>query len=327
MKEMIETMRKSYIKRLARMITAKGNPCTEDLEDVLDKMDMLAVEIIRYDEKTLMLPLEIKRMVAFIVSPSHYITYDTKRDGDYLTVTASLFWTPNDLLPAGVGFVRSNINNFGSYDWTTSPETKECQFEAALRGSAATRAYYDAGIGLGFGDELPDPEVVEKKKSNTDLDNIPDPQAAKTAKGGKKPGRPPKTNTEKTDNGSSADQVNGSKGSQEPRASSLTEGETTDPTNIAKAEIKKETVEKESFPLEGTPSTDNAPSYTLEEALNTRADMGAYKGYTLREILESKPKGLIWLFNKNSAVKEQVLIVIKSDLEVYSLFCENHNNM
>lgn len=325
MKEMIETMRKSYIKRLARMITAKGSSCTEDLEDVLDKMDALALEIIRYDEKTLMLPLEIKRMVAFIISPSHYITYDTKRDGDYLTVTASLFWTPNDLLPAGVGFVRSNINNFGSYDWTTSPETKECQFEAALRGSAATRAYYDAGIGLGFGDELPDPEVVEKKKSGTDLDKIPDPQAAKGGKRSKKTTRQPETTTEETDNDSSTNQENESKDTRKPGAYSPAEGEAADPTNAAKEDING-SVKKGTTSLEGAPAN-MAPSYTLEEALNTRADMGAYKGYTLGEILESKPKGLIWLFNKNSAVKEQVLTVIKSDPEVYSLFCENRSNM
>lgn len=321
MKEMIETMQKSYIKRLARMITAKGNPCTEDLEDVLDKLDVLALDITRYDEKTLVLPLEIKRMVAFIVSPSHYVTYDTKRDGDYLTVTASLFWTPDDLLPAGVGFVKSNINMFGSYDWTTNLEAKECQFEAALRGSAATRAYYDAGIGLGFGDELPDPEVVEKKQSDSEQDKVPDPQAAK---GGRKPGRKPKITSEKIEDNPSADQTDDSK---KPLGTSTVEDKATEEKNVAEGDTEPQVDELVNTPVEYPPTTDNVASCSLEEALKTKADMGAYKGYTLQQILENKPKGLIWLFNKNSAVKEQALTVIKSDPDLYKLFCENSNNM
>ncbi|MDE6626799.1 MAG: hypothetical protein K2K56_10600 [Lachnospiraceae bacterium] len=321
MKEMIETMQKSYIKRLARMITAKGNPCNEDLEDVLDKLDVLALDITRYDEKMLVLPLEIKRMVAFIVSPSHYMTYNTKREGDYLTVTASLFWSPDDLLPAGVGFVKSNINMFGSYDWTTTQEAKECQFEAALRGSAASRAYYDAGIGLGFGDELPDPEVVEKKQSNSDMGKIPDPQAAKN---GRKPGRKAKVSPEKVENNPTANQKDESENSLDIANSG---GKAAEDTAVTKEDANTQVVKPENTPLEHSPTTDSVSSYSLEEALKATADIGAYKGYTLQEILENKPKGLIWLINKNSAVKEQALTVIKSDPDLYKLFSENSNNM
>lgn len=322
MKENLEIMRQAYLRKLVRMIEAAGKKCEPSLDAILDNLDCLALEIPHFDEKRMLLPLEIKRMIAYVISPNYRMEYESIRDGDYLTVVAKLFWETEDIYPAGVGFMRANIRTYFMDKFVSTEEEKECKFEATVRGSAATRAFYDAGIGLGFGDEIPDPEQMEKDMTESEQTPMPDPKSAKNDTNTKGNKRGQKSRALQGQDASSVNLVN------TPVA--VAEEKTSAPAcNTAVVEQtvmpeKEDQMDKsaQSTLFDKKQDVLNEPLISLEEAKKAVADMGQATGHTLGEIFEKQPKNLLWLWNKGSAMKKEIEIVIRSDPELYKMFCE-----
>jgi len=150
MEDFKEVMRQEYLKTLADKEKKNGAKDVEyTLESILHNMSFLAETVKSFDEENKYLPLNTKKMLAYLLSPTNRVEYVVRRGDNWVECEASFYESETSTAPSGKGFAKSFRSQVykGSY---LSDEERESCLEAYVRGRAASRAYTDAGIGLQF---------------------------------------------------------------------------------------------------------------------------------------------------------------------------------
>jgi len=305
-----ELLRNHYISLLCKKIKAeKSNITCETAEDIFKYLQYLAKEKVEYgDEKTSWLDITTKKMLAKIIDPDCRLEYTVvERTKTELAIEAKLYWSDSEH-PAGIGYVKRSLTQLVTNENTASQI--EIEFEALVRGAAATRALTDAGIGLAFyGDgfdslfeEIEEQEVdrrLERKAEESKAQfnkAVPDIPSAEERKAATR-----KRNAEK-------------KATEAEKATTPVEEPTTLPSSVNEATAEAtETVSTEETTVPVAEPIAPSPSLTVEEAKMVIADMGNFKGQPLGLIYEANPRNLVWLVRNNSAVADAARVIAEAD--------------
>lgn len=136
-----------YITLLCKMISEKGVNA-KNLEDIFDNLPLLATKVMHYGEESMYLNLNMKKMLAKALDPGMRITFKVvERTKTDIAVEAFLYWS-DETNYAGYGFAKRSLETLVTNDYEA--KKLEASFEALVKGSAASRALTDAGIGLEF---------------------------------------------------------------------------------------------------------------------------------------------------------------------------------
>lgn len=286
-----ELLRRHYERLLIEQINKnKGN--AETPEDIWDNLHYLEKKVTKYDEIVSYLPLQLKKILAFILDPDNRIEYVVNKTAEYCEVEARFYWSSCET-PAGIGFKKMYVNQIRSTD-SISHEERESALEATVRGCAATRALTDAGIGLEFYGDCFDYDFeeddAESRLNQMADDKLPQPE---------------------NDNGKKAAKKSESKPVSEASASKTDAPIDTKPEKVAKTEITSSAT-NESTEAEDT----TLPPLTLEDAKNAIIDIGSYQGNKLGDIFNLQPRNLIWLVNNHSAVAKEAKMLIETNPEL-----------
>lgn len=304
MLEVKELLRKSYEKIIMQKIREKGGH-VENPEEIWDNLTYLAQEVQKFGETRLFLPLQVKKMLAYIVDPDNYVEYQVNSDENSCTVEARLYWTGSSY-PSGVGFVKRYVNQIFPNN-SMSPEERLSIMESTVRGLALSRAITDAGIGMHlYGDcfdfnvEALEKDEAEKeinKEAEKKVPNIPSAEEKKVQRLAAKAAK--------------------EKAERKPQEEMT---EAMDAAVAVPVEVPKVTAVAEDNTLhdEKEPEKDEVyvSSMSIEEARKAVADKGALAGNTLGVIFDKKPLNLIWLINNHSAVSDAAMALVESDDEL-----------
>lgn len=246
------------------------------------------------DSEEQFLRLEIKRLIAKAISFSCYETFEVSYPSpERVKVEAKFFWKSEDVNPAGIGFCELFLGQIFP-DQFLSNEERLSKLEDCARSKALSKALTNAGIGLGLNFNEPEDIVAP----------VPMAKEPEIPKEFSESGLPKPT---------------GKRG--RPRKN---------PEPVIQEKVAEEVVKEES-PQENLAPTPEPVQEVLdipmpakvdsrlEAAYNAVADIGNYKGKTLKEIYEVAPKNLIFLANRASAVAEEAKIIIASDKELIAL--------
>lgn len=296
-----ELLRNHYISLLSAMIKSKGIEECNSSEDIFSNLRFLAKEKVEFgDEKTSWLDINTKKMLATIIDPDYHMEFKVlERTATEIAVEAKLFWSGDDF-PAGVGFVKKSLAQMVTND--ADAHKAETEFEALVRGAAATRAFTDAGIGLefysdGFDDlfnELEMKEATErierkketsKKEFDSAVPSIPSVAEQKAKRSSMK------------------------KVKESIEQQKIIESPATLPPQ-EKIVINNENPVSE---LETQEITKAVPTLSLDDAKKQIADIGVYQGKSLGLIAETNIRGLVWLIKNNSAVSEAARMIVEDD--------------
>lgn len=304
-----ELLRKHYISLLCKKIKATKQVECETAEDIFEYLPYLAKEKVEYgDEKTSWLDITTKKMLAKIIDPNCRLEYSViERTKTELAIEARLYWSDSEF-PAGIGFVKRSLSQLVTNDKTATQV--EIEFEALVRGAAATRAFTDAGIGLEFyGDgfdslfeEIESKEAtdrLERKKEDAKTQfekSVPQIPSAEERKAATR-----KRNAEK-------------KAKEAEKATPPEEEPITLPPSVNEAtEEAPETVSMEEPTVPVAEPIAPSPSLTVEEAKMVIADMGNFTGQPLGLIFEANPRNLVWLVRNGSAVADAARVIVEAD--------------
>lgn len=271
-------IRKSYENELMTLIRENGGECN-DAAEIWENLPFLAKQMPRYDEISLYLPLQIKKMLAYIVDPDYRIEYAVEKTETACTVEAFFYWSDKETA-AGRGFVKRYLNQIFPNN-SLSAEERESIFEATVRGQALSRAITDAGIGLQLAGDCFDlsPDIQESEEA-----------AAKDEK--KTAAQMPQIPPQKKVVASPIKDVASS------AVEAATDGET----------VATEKTVSENVPKEPSPTVD------LTEAYKAVADVGTFKGYLLGDIYKTNPLNIAWLANNQaSKVSDAARLIALSD--------------
>lgn len=246
------------------------------------------------------LRLKTKRLIAKAISSSCYETFTVSYTKQSVKVEANFYWGEEKSTPAGTGYCELSLSQIFPDQFMTAEE-KFTKMEDCARSKALSKAMTNAGIGLGFDIEEPEEvsigvtlsENTEKPQSETSESGLPKPTP--------KRGRPRKNPEEAV---------------KEPQI--LPRQEEEPPVKMIQEEEKAEAEGKEeqlTLSLNESNSTPNE----LELAFNAVADVGNYKGLTLREIYANNPKNLIFLMNRSETCRKEAAIIVASDAELLKL--------
>jgi len=285
--ENINIMQQAYVKALAKEITKQGTPCADTLEAVFENMEVLAKEIDHYGTKKKFLPLNVKKLFAFLIAPRNRIEYDTTLGDSDVRVEAKFYWTPEDIHPAGVGLVKLSSNQIAPDQFLSEAERKNLM-ESTARGMAATRALYDAGIGLQFSGDIDDDNSDPSTPPDSNPENITIPEP--------NPSPEKKRRTPKEEKKKEAAHI-------ETSVTDSTSKEPADTSSSAPEETLSEPVTIDTI--------NTSPDTVL-------ADVGCYTGLSLSEIYQIKPRNIVWLYrnSESEAVKCAAKSIIMADDEL-----------
>jgi len=304
-----ELLRKHYISLLCRKIKASKQVTCETAEDIFEYLPCLAKEKVEFgDEKTSWLDITTKKMLAKIIDPDCRLEYSIiEKTKTELAIEARLYWS-NSEHPAGIGFVKRSLSQLVMNDKNASQV--EIEFEALVRGAAATRAFTDAGIGLEFyGDGFDSLfEEIEEKEATDRLDRkkedsktqfekaVPQIPSAEERKAATR-----KRNAEK-------------KAKEAEKVTPPEEESTTlPPSENKETEETTETVSMEEPTVPVKEPIASSPSLTVEEAKMVIADVGNFKGQPLGLIYEANPRSLVWLVRNGSSVADAARVIVEAD--------------
>lgn len=285
-----EILRTSYERILMAKIKEKGGHA-ESPEDIWMNLKYLATSYTSYGEEKMIMPLQIKKILAYILDPEYRIEYDVNKTEKECVVTASFFWGDSDI-PAGQGFVKRYINQIFPMD-NMSPEERESVFESTVRGLAAARAITDAGIAMEFYTDLLetlDPERSDVKKDDPDNPKVP---------------TIPSNNQKKEDAIRKRDLKEEVLTSAYPRkeitVSAVSDGEMNNDSN--------------SLLSSSAPEKTEISEDQIRWARNIVADVGKFQGHTLQKLIDNnKLSAIIWLSNNASGDTAKAAdILIKTD--------------
>lgn len=277
MNKVKELIKKSYEKKLLELVEKNGGPSIT-ADEIWDNIHYLASKVQSFGEEILVLTLQVKKMLAYIIDPDYHIEYEVVHGTDCCSVEAKLYWAGEEK-PAGVGFSKRYRQQIFPKD-SLSSEERDSSMEASVRGLAASRALTDAGIGMQFyGDvfdhkfdifEGEEAAATETRKKMSKVPEIPSAEEKKKAKVAAKKSVPPKV----------------------------------EPATVPPAEEK---VEKQP-----TVKTENT-AMDLEKAKNAICDKGTYAGNPLGAVYQASPRNLIWLINNGSEVADAARAIVMSD--------------
>lgn len=299
-----EVLRNHYTNLLCRMINEKGANA-RTIEDVFDNLPLLAKKVMHYGEETMYLDLNMKKMLAKALDPEVRIMYRvTERSKNELGVEAFLYWG-NDSNYSGYGFSKKNLELIVTSQ--SDAMLKETNFEALVKGAAASRALTDAGIGLEFFcDEMDDllsemesmeveerierKEEKEKESFEKKVPQVPSNEERKK----KRIAESRKAAKEETAS-LDEEQVNSE--------NSLLPTEEPDMVSFIPSDAALEAVSKAFETID-----------ELENAKNTVCDSGDYAGQTLGEIAANNMRLLVRLArDPECGVKDQARAIIIAD--------------
>lgn len=305
-KRMKNIIRKSYENELLMLISENGGKC-DTPEEIWNNLQYLTKPVTKFGETLYYLPLQIKKMLAYIADPDYRIEYKVEKSENICTVEAFFYWGDRDI-PAGSSFVKRFVSQIYP-DNSMTAEGRESVFEVTVRGLAASRAITDAGIGLQFYgdcfDMSPDKQEeaetaeLERQKAEGKVPDIPsnnDKKVASAAKG------------KKTDVSKPVPEI----------APETAVNETVEEKTVAEKESLSQTVETASEPIPEQPVITgeevNSEEVDLTDAFAQIADKGTFAGYSLKDIYEKMPLNIAWLANKeDSAVRSAARKIALSD--------------
>ena len=302
-----EVLRKHYTTLLCQKIkNANKQLKCDSAEDIFEYLPHLAKQKVEFgDEKTSWLDITTKKMLATIIDPEYRLEYTVlERTKSELAIEAKLYWSDSEH-PAGIGFVKRSLTQMVTNDKNASQ--MELEFEALVRGAAATRAFTDAGIGLEFyGDGFDSLfEEMEEMEADTLLE-----RKAEDAKAQFERAVPPIPSAEERK--AATRKRNAEKKAKEEEKLTAPVEEPTSPVS-----------EEPTLPLfesnviepaaEPEPTAPASSSLSLEEAKMAIADMGNFKGQPLGLIFEANPRQLVWLVRNGSTVSDAARLIIEAD--------------
>ena len=278
-----EILRSHYVNLLCKMINEKGADRKTEartIEDIFDNLPLLATKIMTFGEESMYLSLNVKKMIAKAMDPEVRIVYAvTERTKTELAVEAFLYWGGESEY-TGYGYCKKSLESLVNDSYSAGKV--ETNFEALVKGAAASRALTDAGIGLEFYcdecDELllsmENNEVIElaerkEEKSQDDFEKkVPDVPSLEELK--------------------------------KKRMVSARE---------------KEKKEDSSPTLKEKPATEEPPvNEAVETARKAICDVGDFKGQTLGEIFDINPRLLVKIVrDESSTVREEARTLVLED--------------
>ena len=315
--KIVDILKDSYIKTLESRINKvrKADTPIHGVDEVLLHLELLAKPITRYGENVAYLPIDVKKMIAFIVSPLNHFDYEIAKGNDsdgtpFVTVVARFYWDDSEMV-SGTGRVTLRPKDIRKSDFLSEQE-REYLLEPTAIGSAESRALTNAGIGLQlyYGDSI-DPDVfrlldksvsptvqeetknasVDSKDSKESPSNVPTAHVTGNPIPNKElPNKSRKIDLEQLDIDALCDEVE-------------------ENTVSTKPELEPKSTMEPSAPKE----SDNS----LNEAFNVVVDdsCASLCGNSLRDIYNAKPRKLIYIAekSKDKTVVEAALKIIYSD--------------
>lgn len=291
----MECIKKVYEQLLMKKINTNGGNA-QKAEQIWENLEFLTTEITNYDEVKKYLPLQVKKMLIYILDPKYRKEFTVTKSENSVTCECKIYWS-EDESPAGIGLCKKYLSQiFPNQGMPT--EERDSIIESSCRSLALSQAITDAGIGLQFSGEafdsmfekleLEDFERLQERKNSGKVPEVPPTTTKATPKSVEKT---PEKEASKKD-APVVPHIEPDKKKEKPA-----EKKTTAPA-----------------PVEETMTTAPANSQmSVEEARKVVADIGTYAGNDLGIIYDKAPKSLIWLVNANSAVKDACLVLINND--------------
>lgn len=302
MKDAKEVLRNSYERILMEKINGNGGH-VESPDDIWVNLRYLATSYMNYGEEKLVMPLQIKKILAYILDPDYRIEYEVVRTDKDCTVTASFYWSGSDT-PAGRGFVKRYINQIFPND-SLSFEERDSIFEPTVRGLAATRAITDAGIAMQFyADSLDmlEPEMTEADRNKAAKTKVPEVQSNND--------RAKEALQEKSKNRGGTHVPPQTVSSNEPQtAPNMVTGQTEKISSEVAGDLS-DLFSDASQGMKDMPSADE-----INWAREIMVDIGRFKGYPLKSLIDGdKLNGIAWLSrNASGDVKRAASILMQGD--------------
>ena len=154
-----------YIKVLADKITKeKGENIESTIEAILDNLKYLAHQSTSTPEPTYWIPLEIKRILLFILYEGKAVietTISEMKNNQYAEAISRII--VNDMVIASCDYrvIYESIAPFAGY----SPDRRNALMREQVKGSAETRALYRAGIAMEFTGDIVEMSTDDKNQS------------------------------------------------------------------------------------------------------------------------------------------------------------------
>lgn len=276
-------------------------------EQIFENLDAFSKSVSKFGEEQKYIPLQIKKMLAFILDPEYRIEYKVNKTDRWCEVEAFVYWSGSDV-PSGTGFKKLYVDQVRRNDMI-SVEERESGLEATVRGAAASRALTDAGIGMEFYGDLFDTDI-DKEDAERSLDlkvatTAPTATTVPTVTPGELTGMPSLMSNEE-------------KKAQKRRQKAAQ----AQPV----AEAPKQEVPTQEFTANETPAQEEVPapvsaeaSMSIDEARAAIVDIGTFAGSELGTLFDTRPKTLIWLVNNNSVISEACKVLINTEPELAQL--------
>lgn len=278
-----------YTNLLCEMLAKKGKD-VRTIDEVFSNLSLLATKVKSFgDEEARFLPLSVKRMLAKALDPESRIVYNvSEHTKTELAVEAFFFWG-HDSEYSGYGYSKKSLESLVLNSSSASEE--ELNFEALVKGAAASRALTDAGIGLEFFCDEFDALVTSMEENEAIETAIRKEEKERESFNEKVPNVPSIEQQKKTRTKQTVGNKNAGK---ELPLPSSTEGSS---------------LEKDNFVNTTLPDTNE-----LSKAKNTICDVGEFEGQTLGEIYAKNPRLLVKIArNPDSKVSNEAKALVISD--------------
>lgn len=257
--------------------------------EIFSQLAFLTDKIETFGEERLFIALPVKEALVRMLDADAQYSYDVNqsKDGSAITVTCYLKWSDRENY-SGIGTCTRFLPSIFRFDSLTEEERKEkwvktCKSLAradAIRDALALSAYDFDESDLQIADE-------EKKKVEKEFEKkVPEIASPEEKK---------------------AKQI-------------LKNVKKSAPIEEKVEEEVSETAIQEEEPI-ALSNEDPLPFWDmdLDDALLCRAKKGICSGMTLKEILDAKPKNLIWLMNNDESVSYAAKVVVENTPELKEL--------
>lgn len=293
----MKNLKKVYELMLMQKIRENGGSC-EEPDQIWENLEYLTTEVQNFDEVKRYLPLQVKKILLFLMDPKHHKEFTVIRENGCISCECKIYWE-GETTPAGIGFVKRYLSQIFPTQGMTSEE-RDSVIESSCRSLALSQAITDAGIGLQFNGEAFD-SMMEKMEKE-DFERL---QERKNS--AKVPDVPPTTKAIAT-------AKKKEEKAQIPHVAA-------EPTPLPEPKKEEKILAEEKVETPVTPATlvekPEEPTHTegmsVEEARKQIADIGTYAGNDLGVLFDKAPKALIWLVNADSKVKDACMVLINSD--------------
>ena len=246
--------------------------------EIFSQLIYLTEKVETFGEERMYISLPVKEALVRMLDADAQYSYDLKQsnDGQALTATCFLKWSGNESY-SGIGTCTRYLHSIFRFDSLTEEERKEkwvktCKSLAradAIRDALALSAFDFDESDLQIADE--EKKVLEKELEKA-VPEIPSPEEKKARR--------------RTSKEAASEKVEEKLVLPEELPVIPEEAE------IRKTEIVTETNEE--------PESENSSELSYEKALTFSATKGNYAGISLKDILETNPKHLVWLMNNDT---------------------------